>query len=264
MVGPEASSSPLVPAVTGQRIPACAPALPSNSVQHRDRFLTFSFWHKQDVPLARKRPWRNYTVGLIVYVSTVAGWGRHAPALVCAPQRVCHIITADIASLFCIFISYWIMMIFCFCTQSSADPPGGFNSPITHHSTISARASVGWIRVTWTGPDCNQSENNECRTKSGTITPASLTFLSLSVFIFFCFALFLPPPPLESREAQTKSRTEGKKVSSKRSWLQENLTWSGERLRRGRHRVGQQGSTSLHSQGLANELITWGDSPQLT
>lgn len=97
----------------------------------------------------------------------------------------------QILPLFCIFIYFIIMLLlffFPFHTRSSADPPGSFNSTITQHSTISARVSAGRIRVTWATPDCNQSENNECRTKAGAITLAGLTFLSLSFFFFFfCF-----------------------------------------------------------------------------
>lgn len=90
-----------------------------------------------------------------------------------------------------LFISFIIIMIFfSFHTRSSADPPGSFNSTITQQSTISARASAGRIRVTWAAPDCNQSENNECRTKTDAITRADLTFLSLSIFFpFFLLSL---------------------------------------------------------------------------
>lgn len=173
----------------------------------------------------------------------------------------------QILPLFCIFIYLFLLFrfffnFFYFLAQSTADPPGSFNSTITQRSTISARASAGWIRVTWTAPDCNQSENNECRTKSGTITLASLTFLSLLFFFFFFFALCLLLLQSPGKHKQTAEQR--KKVSSKQSWLQKNKTEREEGLNRERHRVGQQGSTSLHSQGLANELITWGDSFQLT
>lgn len=47
-----------------------------------------------------------------------------------------------------LFIYFIIIMIFSFHTRSGADPPGSFNSTITQHSTISARASAGRIRVT--------------------------------------------------------------------------------------------------------------------
>ncbi len=117
----------------------------------------------------------------------------------------------QILPLFCIFIYlfYFYYDFFSFHNLSSADPPGSFNSTITQHSTISARASAGRIRVTWAAADCNQSENNECRTKAGAIALAGLTFLSLSFFFFSSFLLCLSPPPSESRETQTNSRTEG-------------------------------------------------------
>lgn len=93
---------------------------------------------------------------------------------------------------YCLCFAFLFILLLCCCcfffpfhTRSSADPPGSFNSTITQHSTISARVSAGRIRVTWAAPDCNQSENNECRTKAGAITLAGLTFLSLSFFFFF-------------------------------------------------------------------------------
>lgn len=87
--------------------------------------------------------------------------------------------------------------LFCFYSWSNhvflprPTPPtsSSFNSTITQHSTISARASADRIRVTWAPPDCNQSENNESKTKSSNITLVGLTFLFVSlvgVFFFLC------------------------------------------------------------------------------
>lgn len=117
--------------------------------------------------------------------------------------------------LYCAF-SYLFIFIFFISTLSPVlTPHGSFNSTITQHSTISARASAGWIRVTWTAPDCNQSENNECRTKSGTITAAGLTFLSLSVFSSFHFFFSYS---LRVYGSTNKQQNRGGKLSSRQSW----------------------------------------------
>lgn len=63
--------------------------------------------------------------------------------------RVCHIITTDIAFVLHFYVSIYfiIIMIILFFSLSTSDPvltpPGSFNSTITQHSTISARASAG-------------------------------------------------------------------------------------------------------------------------
>lgn len=86
-------------------------------------------------------------------------------------------------------------------------PPGIFNSTITQHSTISARVSAGRIRVTRAPQDCNQSVNNECRTKTSAITRAGLTFLSIFVPFFPFFALcLLPLPQSPEKHKQTKEQ----------------------------------------------------------
>ncbi len=73
-------SPPMVlPSLARESQHACLLFHPPSAVQHRDHFSTFSFWHKQDVPSAWKCPWRNYTVGLIVYVSLHAGWVWNLP-----------------------------------------------------------------------------------------------------------------------------------------------------------------------------------------
>lgn len=64
-----------------------------------------------------------------------------------------------------------------------------FNSTITQRSTISARASAGRIRVTWAPPDCNQSENNESRTKTSAITLAWLNISRSRFCVFFSLPL---------------------------------------------------------------------------
>lgn len=205
-------SPPMVlPSLARESQHACLLFHPLSAVQHRDHFSTFSFWHKQDVPSAWKCPWRNYTVGLIVYVSLHAGWVWNLPGdcVYYDAVRLSHYYHRYCLCFAFLFIYFIFYDFFSFHNRSSADPPGSFNSTITQHSTISARASAGRIRVTWAAADCNQSENNECRTKAGAITLAGLTFLSLGFFFSFSFLLSLSPPPSESRETQTNSRTEG-------------------------------------------------------
>ena len=221
-------SPPMVlPSLARESQHACPLFHPLSAVQHRDHFSTFSLWHKQDVPLASKCPWRNYTLGLIVYISSTLDESEIYSEIVfimmlARMSHYCHRYCLCFAFLFIHLFILLVLLCFFFSslhTRSIADPPpGSFNSTITQRSTISARASAGRIRVTWAAPDCNQSENNECRTKAGAITLAGLTFLSLSVFFFSLLALFLSPsPPSESRE--TNSRMGGGQRMEKKKRL---------------------------------------------
>lgn len=108
--------------VTGQRIPACLLALSFSAAQHQDHFLTFSFWHKQDVPLAWKHPRRNYTVGLIVYMSSMLDESEMYPEIVFIMiLRVCHIITVDTAFVFT-FIYLFRLLLWWIFFLSTPDP----------------------------------------------------------------------------------------------------------------------------------------------
>lgn len=153
--------------------------------------------------------------------------------------RVWHTVTPDVALcthlfVYCVFIIILHPPLFFFGWRWP--PRGSFNPTITHRSTISARASAGRIRVTWAVPDCNQSKNNECRTKAGIIT-LSWRSISLSFPLFPLFVSSFSPRVWREVGGNTDGR--------------------GRRLR-------QQACAGLHDQGLANEPITWRDSTQLT
>lgn len=150
---------------------------PFGAAQHRDGFSTCdinktSCWH-ESIPEGITR---------LVSLFTSPCW----MSLKCT-WRPCILwcctfgtLLQQILLLFCMFIHLITILIFpppFPHTRSSADPPGIFNSTITQHSTISARVSAGRIRVTRAPQDCNQSVNNECRTKTSAITWAGLTFL---------------------------------------------------------------------------------------
>lgn len=178
----------VLPSLARETQHPCLLFQPLSAVQHRDHFSTFSFWHKQDVLLACKCPCRNYTVGLIVYISSTLNESEiYSVIAFIMILWVCHIITADIAFCFAFIYFIFIMIFFLSTPDTALTPPGNFNSTITQHNTISAEASAGRIKVTWAAPDCNQSKSNECRTKAGIITLAGVTFLSLlGFFFFFC------------------------------------------------------------------------------
>lgn len=106
---------------------------PLSAVQHGDHFSTVSFWRKQDVLLACKCPCRNYTVGLIVYISSTLNESEiYSVIAFIMILWVCHIITADIA--FCIAFIYFMFYydFLSFHTRYSADPP--WQLQFNHHS----------------------------------------------------------------------------------------------------------------------------------
>lgn len=193
---PQHSHPSHITTITGQRVLASLPALPaiqrcSNTdtiSQHSHSSINkTSCWHVS-VPVGITRSVSSFTsprwMSLKFTQKLHLLWCRELVTLL--PSVLLFVLH--------LFISFFYDNFLSFHPRCRADPPhthtpSSFNSTITQHNTISAKASAGRIRVTWAAPDCNQSKSNECRTKAGIITLAGITFLS---FFFSVSSLFLP------------------------------------------------------------------------
>lgn len=106
------SSAPIVPVTPSGGSPRARPLF------HPIPFSALPLWHNQGLLLASKRPCRNYTIGLVVYLSS-------SPKLFILKLQVCHTVTPDVALcthlfVYCVFImSIFSPLLFLDC----GDPP---------------------------------------------------------------------------------------------------------------------------------------------
>lgn len=158
VVGPRAASS--VPAPLPEhhshrpknpRTPVCSSLSDRKTIsQHPCWGKNKKFWRRESFP--ERLRWSAPTHDSGIRTSL-----RHS---------VCVVVKTDIVTDTQTFVCFWV------------------NSTITHHSTISARASAAWSSVTWAASDCNQGEYNKSGTKAEPVSPAGLTFLICSLFCF--------------------------------------------------------------------------------